>query len=55
MSKTDAEIIKMMLWAIMCKLSTNPTTAKAAFVIMCLHGILAVVASFMGWSNERNK
>ena len=46
MSKADAEVIKMLLWLILCTLSTNPSNEAIAIVCMGIHAIAAVFATF---------
>lgn len=44
MSKADAEVIKMLLWIILCALSTNPYTKAIAVVCVGIHAISAIFA-----------
>lgn len=45
MSKSDAEVIQMQLWIIMCALSTNSITKAIAVICVGIHAIAAIFAA----------
>ena len=45
MSKTDAEVIKMLLWLILRTLSTNPPTEALAAFCVGIHAIAAILSA----------
>lgn len=45
MTKSDAEVIKMLLWLILRTLSTNPLAESLAAFCVGIHAIAAIVSA----------